>query len=125
MPVCYGLDPAEAEARAHERFRWSQLGWKVMAELPNPVNFAAATTPIDPAQVGAEIPHGPDVGPYLEAVQRYADAGFTRLAFVQIGDDQDAFFDFWNTRLRDALSEVEVRAVEPVAAAQGAHSSAG
>jgi hypothetical protein len=117
--VCYGLDPVEAEDRAHERFRWAQLGWKVMAELPNPVNFAAATTPIDPAQVGAEIPHGPDVGPYVEAVQRYADAGFNRLAFVQIGDDQDAFFDFWNSQLRDALREIE-----PLAAAQGAHATA-
>jgi hypothetical protein len=68
-------------------------------------------------------------------VQRYADAGFNRLAFVQIGDDQDAFFDFWSTCLRDALREIEpreiepreieARTVEPVAAAQGAHSSAG
>jgi G6PDH family F420-dependent oxidoreductase len=112
IPVCFGTDAAAAREKAHERFRWAQLGWKVMAELPNPVNFAAATGPVSPEQVGDEIPHGPDVGPYVDAVKRYADAGFDRLAFVQIGDDQEQFFEFWRHELRDALRE----AVTPVAA---------
>jgi G6PDH family F420-dependent oxidoreductase len=112
IPVCFGTDAVAAREKAHERFRWSQLGWKVMAELPNPTNFAAATTPVSPEQVGEEIPHGPDVGPYVDAVKRYAEAGFDRLAFVQIGDDQEQFFDFWHRELRDALRDV----VTPVAA---------
>jgi G6PDH family F420-dependent oxidoreductase len=105
LAVCYDRDPRRAQSVAHERFRWSPLGWKVMAELPNPVNFAAATKLITPAQVEESIPCGPDPAPYVDAVRRFADAGFDRLAFVQIGDDQDGFFDFWTSELRAAVSE--------------------
>lgn len=105
LPVCFDADADAAQARAHERFRWSSLGWKVMSELPNPVNFAAATTSVSPEQVGDAIPHGPEIEPYIDAVRKYAEAGFDRLAFVQIGEDQDAFFDFWNRELSDALRD--------------------
>jgi coenzyme F420-dependent glucose-6-phosphate dehydrogenase len=43
----------------------------------------------------AEItPHGPDPEPYLDAIGRYADAGFTHVYVHQIGDNQDEFVDF-------------------------------
>jgi hypothetical protein len=34
--MCWGADADEALERAHHAFRWSALGWKVQAELPNP-----------------------------------------------------------------------------------------
>jgi G6PDH family F420-dependent oxidoreductase len=105
LPVYYDPDATRAREVAHARFRWSTLGWKVMSELPNPVNFAAATDLTTPEQVAEAVPCGPDPQPYVDAVRRFADAGFDRLAFVQIGDEQDAFFEFWNRELRDALSQ--------------------
>ncbi len=41
----------------------------------------------------------------LDAVGSMVDAGFDQLAFVQIGDDQDGFFRFWEHELQPALAE--------------------
>ena len=43
LAVAVDDDEARARRLAHERFRFSAPGWKVMSELPNPVNFEAAT----------------------------------------------------------------------------------
>jgi G6PDH family F420-dependent oxidoreductase len=103
IAVCWGDDERKALETAHERFRWSALGWKVMAELPNPVNFAAASATVRPEDLAGTIPVGPDPQRYLDAVEQFTGAGFERVAFVQIGDDQDGFFRFWQDELRPAL----------------------
>jgi G6PDH family F420-dependent oxidoreductase len=96
-------DEQEALRLAHERFRFSAQGWKVMAELPNPINFEAATEPVRPEDMADAVPHGPDPQPYLDAIREWTDAGFDHLAFVQVGPDQEAFFRFWEEKLRPEL----------------------
>ncbi len=87
-------DTAEEGLRlAHERFRFGAPGWKVMAELPNPVNFDAATASVRPEDLAGSIPHGPDPAPYIEATQQFIDAGFDKISFVPVGDDMDRFWD--------------------------------
>jgi G6PDH family F420-dependent oxidoreductase len=66
FPVCFGPDADAARDTLHEQFRWGTLGWKVQAELPGPVNFAAAAQyvrPDDMADAGAW-------GPRCRAVRR-------------------------------------------------------
>lgn len=104
IPVCWGDDTDTALQTAHDNFRWSALGWKVQAELPNPVNFAAAAETVRPEDLADSIPHGPDVERYTAAAAEYADAGFERIAFVQIGDEQDGFLRFWESELRGRLT---------------------
>jgi G6PDH family F420-dependent oxidoreductase len=104
IAVCWGDDKTKALEVAVERFRFGRLGWKVMSELPNPVNFAAATTTVRPEDLDRTIPAGPDPERYLEAVREYTDAGFDHVAFVQIGDDQEGFFRFWNDELQPRLA---------------------
>jgi G6PDH family F420-dependent oxidoreductase len=104
LPVCFDPDPEEARRRAHRLWRWSVAGWKVMAELPAPVNFAAHSETVRPQDVEAKVPCGPDVDPVVEAVRAYVDAGFTHVALVQIGHEhQDAFFDWSEKELLPAL----------------------
>jgi G6PDH family F420-dependent oxidoreductase len=105
IPMCWGTDADKALERAHHSFRWSALGWKVQAELPNPVNFDAASGQVRPEDLQDTIPTGPDVQPYLDAVEKVAGAGYDNIAFVQIGDDQDGFFRFWQDELGPALRE--------------------
>lgn len=88
---------------AWDRLRFSAPGWKVMAELPNPVNFDAALAPVDRATVGEQVPHGPDPAPYVEAVQAYLDAGFEHVAVMPVGDDVEGTLDFWEREVRPAL----------------------
>jgi len=49
---------------------------------------------VDEGDVAKQTPCGPDPGPYLELIGKYADAGFTHIYVHQIGDNQDEFADF-------------------------------
>jgi G6PDH family F420-dependent oxidoreductase len=96
MPICYDRDRAAAARRAHTLFRWFGFGWKVNAELPGPTAFDAASQFVREDDVASSIPCGDDVDAVLEAAKEYADAGFTHLALVQIGGDQQGPFLEWS-----------------------------
>jgi hypothetical protein len=49
------------------------------------------------------VPCGPDVGPILESVRAYLDAGYDHLYFHQIGPDQEGFLRFWADELQPVL----------------------
>jgi G6PDH family F420-dependent oxidoreductase len=95
MPISYGTDKAAAVTRAHTLFRWFGFGWKVNAELPGPTAFDAAAQFVREEDVESSIPCGDDVGAVIEAAKEYADAGFTHLALVQIGGDQQEPYLEW------------------------------
>jgi G6PDH family F420-dependent oxidoreductase len=98
MPICFDADRDAAVARAHSLFRWFGLGWKVNAELPGPSAFAAASQFVRPEDVAEALPCGDDVDAVITAAREYADAGFTQLALVQIGGDQQEPFLEWSRR---------------------------
>jgi G6PDH family F420-dependent oxidoreductase len=106
LPICYDSDRDAAVKRAHALFRWFGLGWKVNAELPGPTAFDSASSFVREDDVASSIPCGDDVDAVLEAAKEYADAGFTQLALVQIGGDQQAPFLEWSrTTLMPAWRE--------------------
>ena len=51
VAICWDPDRDAAVHRAHEQFRWFGLGWKVMADLPNPTAFEAASRYVTPEDV--------------------------------------------------------------------------
>jgi G6PDH family F420-dependent oxidoreductase len=95
MPISYGTDKAAAVTRAHTLFRWFGLGWKVNAELPGTAAFDAASQFVREEDVESSIPCGDDVAAVIEGAKEYADAGFTHLALVQIGGDQQEPYLEW------------------------------
>jgi G6PDH family F420-dependent oxidoreductase len=98
IAVSYDEDRDAAVARAHEQFRWFGLGWKVMADLPNPDAFDAAAQFVRDEDVAESIPCGPDVGEHVEKIKPFVDAGFTEIALVQIGGGEQAKFTAWAER---------------------------
>src|SRR5947209_5953815 len=96
IPVSYDTDRDQAIARAHDQFRWFGGGWKVNSDLPGTAGFDAASQFVREEDVAEGIPCGDDVGAVIEAAKAYADAGFTRLALVQIGGDQQRPFLEWS-----------------------------
>ncbi|MEU4325477.1 TIGR03557 family F420-dependent LLM class oxidoreductase [Nonomuraea dietziae] len=108
LPIAYDTDAEAAKERAHRLWRWSGVGgWKVMAELPGPVNFAAAASTVRPEDVAESVPCGDDVDAVVQAVRKFADAGYTHVALVQIGADQQRpFFDWAKGSLLPALREI-------------------
>ncbi|MGW0531160.1 LLM class F420-dependent oxidoreductase [Streptomyces sp. NPDC003032] len=95
LPVCYDTDKDAAVARAHDQFRWSVGGWPVNSELPGPSGFAGATQLVTPQDIAEQIPCGDDVDDFVEAVRPFAEAGFTEIALVQVGGDQQRPFIDW------------------------------
>jgi G6PDH family F420-dependent oxidoreductase len=95
IALAYDVDRDAAVERAHQQFRWFGLGWKVNADLPNPESFDSATQFVSPDQVADALGCGPDVEEHVEKIRPFIDAGFTEVALVQIGADQQEAFVKW------------------------------
>ncbi|MCA1223825.1 LLM class F420-dependent oxidoreductase [Streptomyces sp. 8L] len=107
VPVAFGRDRDEAVTRAHEQFRWNVNPWPVNAEIPTTKGFAGATSTATPDDVASAVPCGDDVGAFVDAVRPYVQAGFTEVALIQVGGDQQAPFLEWaRTELLPALREL-------------------
>jgi G6PDH family F420-dependent oxidoreductase len=94
VPLAWARDVDTAANSARELFRFGLSGWKVQAELPNPVNFEAATAFVRDDDMREVVGCGPDPARHLEVAQQFADAGFDRLALNPAGPDVDGFLDF-------------------------------
>jgi G6PDH family F420-dependent oxidoreductase len=95
LPLSFDPDEGAARRRAHQQFRWFSGGWKVNAELPGTAAFAAASRIVTEDDVAEQIPCGPDVDRHLDGIRRFAEAGFSHLALVQVGGDQQPDFIQW------------------------------
>jgi G6PDH family F420-dependent oxidoreductase len=103
VPMAFAPDVQAGAESAHRLFRFGITGWKVQADLPNVVNFEAATAFITPEDMAEQFACGRDVGRYLEVSRQFVDAGFDRLALVNAGPDVDGFFDFFTAELAEPL----------------------
>ncbi|MFI7078928.1 TIGR03557 family F420-dependent LLM class oxidoreductase [Micromonospora sp. NPDC049903] len=101
VPMAWATDEEQAVRAAWETSRWAVTGWKVMSELPNPINFEAAARTVTPDDVRAQFAVGPDPDTYVQAVRTYVDAGFDHIVLQNAGPDPDGFLDFF----RDVLAE--------------------
>ncbi|WP_445397869.1 TIGR03557 family F420-dependent LLM class oxidoreductase [Streptomyces sp. LE64] len=103
VPLAHAADPGTAARAAHRTFRWSVHGWKVLAELPGPAHFDAASATVREDDMYEAFACGPDPAVHLERAQRYTDAGFERLVLLNAGPDPDAFLDFYRDELHTPL----------------------
>ncbi|GAA1446819.1 TIGR03557 family F420-dependent LLM class oxidoreductase [Nocardiopsis tropica] len=110
VPLSWAADEDEALDSAREVFRFGLLGWKVQAELPNPVNFEAATALIDREAMRDAFGYGPDPERHLEAVRQFAEAGFDHLCLVNAGPDPEGFFTFFEEELAGPIRRMGGRA---------------
>jgi G6PDH family F420-dependent oxidoreductase len=103
IPLAYADDEATAAREVLRTTRWALTGWKVMSELPNPVNFDAASATVTEQDVVERFACGPDPARHLAVADEFLDAGFDRLALLNVGPDPDAFLDFFRTELAEPL----------------------
>ena len=109
QPLSYDTNRDAAITRAHEQFRWFGAGWKVMAELPGPSAFDAASHYVRPEDVADAMPCGNDVEAVVKAMRSWQDAGITSVALLQIGGDAQGPYFEWAEKellpeLRSALA---------------------
>ena len=106
VPLAWAPDEDAAVQAVLEKTSFALTGWKVMAELPNPVNFEAAVASITPDQVRRQFACGPEVKRHLEVAQPFVDAGFDRLVTMNGGPDPDGFIDFFARDLAEPLRKL-------------------
>ena len=108
VPMAWAASEADAVREAWRTSRWAVTGWKVMSELPNPINFEAASSAVRDADIRRQFAIGSTVDPYVQAVRRYLDAGYERVVLQNVGPDPDGFFDFFASELSGALRNLPV-----------------
>lgn len=101
--LAWAPDEKSAAQAALSTNRWGLTGWKVMSELPNPVNFEAATATVREEDVVGKFACGPDPDRHLEVVTPYLDAGFDHIVLMNAGPDPDGFLDFYRDELASRL----------------------
>jgi G6PDH family F420-dependent oxidoreductase len=103
VPMAWADDADQAIKAAWESSRWALTGWKVMSELPNPVNFEAASALVDTDDIAGHFSVGPDPAVHVEAARPYVDAGFDHIVLQNAGPDPDGFLNFFERELADRL----------------------
>ncbi|MFE3458117.1 TIGR03557 family F420-dependent LLM class oxidoreductase [Nocardiopsis aegyptia] len=103
VPLAWAPDEASALDAARETFRFGLTGWKVMSELPNPVNFEAATALITRDHMRDELGFGPDPERHLAVIRQFAAAGYDHLCLVNSGPDPEGFFRFFEEELAEPV----------------------
>src|SRR3954454_19137211 len=93
VPMSWAQTEDAAVQAALETSRWALTGWPVMSELPNPVNFDAASGTVDEDDIKGQFSIGPDLGAHVQQAQPYVDAGFDHLVLQNTGPDPDGFLD--------------------------------
>src|SRR5215210_3932707 len=106
VPLAWAPDEATAVASAHEKFRFGPTGWKVQSELPNPINFEAATAFVTEDDMRGVFGVGPEASAHLAVAQQFVDAGYDHLALVNAGPDPEGFFDFFTSELAEPLRKL-------------------
>ena len=92
LPICWDADADAAKAAGPRLFRWSLARWKVNAELPGTAAFDSASAASGPPMSPSRSPVATMSAPIVTAARKFFDAGYTDLALVQIGGDQQASF---------------------------------
>ncbi|MGX6601431.1 TIGR03557 family F420-dependent LLM class oxidoreductase [Micromonosporaceae bacterium Da 78-11] len=103
VPMAWAATETAGVDEALKTTRWAVTGWKVMSELPNPVNFDAASRTVRAEDIRDLFAVGPDPEPYVAAVHKYTEAGFDHIVLQNAGPDPDGFLDFFARELKDQL----------------------
>ena len=89
---CFAKTEDEARRTVAEVWPNALVEGAASQELPYPEHFEQIAEAGDPADL--EMPLGPDPEPWVEQIKAFEQAGFTHVYLHQIGQDQDAFFEF-------------------------------
>jgi G6PDH family F420-dependent oxidoreductase len=103
MQVCWDEDEARAKEIAHKIWGYSAFSGQLSQELALPAYYEQASQILTQEQAVESIVCGPDPEKYLDAIQQYADAGFTHVYLHQIGPNQEGYIRFAERELLPAI----------------------
>jgi coenzyme F420-dependent glucose-6-phosphate dehydrogenase len=95
LTVCWAKTESEARRTAHQWWPTAALPSALAWELPLPSHFEAAAELVDEEAVAKDVVCGPDPERHLEAIRKYARAGYDHVCVHQVGPDQQGFMKFY------------------------------
>jgi G6PDH family F420-dependent oxidoreductase len=99
MKVCWDQREDRARATAHRLWPSEALPGELAQVLPTPAHFEQACSLVTEEMVADRVPCGPDLERHIQAIERYAEAGFDELYIGQIGDGHERFFDLYRREI--------------------------
>lgn len=105
LTVCWARREDDARRTAREVWPTAAMSG-VNTELPSPFFFEEATKVVTEEQVAQRIVCGPDPQKHIDAIQKYADAGFDHVYVHQVGPEQDGFMQFYRREILDHFARM-------------------
>lgn len=109
LTVCWAESEGEASRTARRWWANAALRGDLLQELPTPAQFEHAVAPLREEDVAQVIVCGPDPERHLQAIARYAEAGFEHVYVHQVGPDQEGFFEFYRRQVLPYLDRLAQR----------------
>lgn len=110
LGVCWASDERSARRTAHEWWPTAAMESSLSWELPLPKHFQDVATLVTEDAVAETIVCGPDVDRHVEAIKKYAEAGYDQVCIHQIGPDQQGFLKFYERDVMPRLDKLRAAA---------------
>ncbi|WP_436930881.1 TIGR03557 family F420-dependent LLM class oxidoreductase [Halosimplex halobium] len=99
VTVCYADDAASARETAAEYWPNGASPGSINWELRTPKDIEGATERVDEDLIAEKVVCGPDADDHIEQIERFVGAGFDHVYVHQVGPDQSAFFEFYESEI--------------------------
>ena len=100
LHACVADSEDEAVKTAHEYWRNSGLPGELGSQLPTPTHFEQATQMVTEEDIReGSILTTRDPEAHLDSIRQAIDQGYDKVYLHQIGDDQEALFDFYEEQI--------------------------
>jgi coenzyme F420-dependent glucose-6-phosphate dehydrogenase len=95
LHVCWAETVDEARAIAHRFWPNAAVKGQALVDLARPKDFEKIVEPLSPDVTTADLILGPKADDHVDAIARFAAAGFTEVHVHQVGPDQREFIEFY------------------------------
>ena len=109
VKVAWAPTREEGEDIAFEKWPTSGVSGELSQELPSPKHFEQAVSSLRKEDVVSSFPCGPDPQAHIDAIRKYADAGYDEVYITQAGPDQEGFLRFYEREVLPAFSPATER----------------
>lgn len=109
MKVAWAETAERAEDLVFRRWPTSGLEGELSQVLPTPQHFEQAVSVLHKEDVVRTFPCGPDPEKHVNAIRKYADAGYDEVYITQVGTDQEGFLRFYEREVLPAFAKAEQR----------------
>ena len=103
LHVCWHEDEETAEQLALERWPNAAISGGYSLELTMPAHYEEVAELVREEDIAEAVVCGSDPERHRAAIQEYLDAGYENVYVHQVGEDQDGFFQFYESEILPAF----------------------